>query len=572
MKRSSAFLLLFRKYPLFRIGMLVGATFAVIGVLSFVGTHAKRTPVIDRITPAVGSAGDVMTITGRDFGDTRTLESYVEVGGSRITSSGYLGWSNTSIRVVLPSNVQDGLVLVGTKSGVSKPGFFANEAGIPVPVPVDTTTTLPVIASIAPQTASYGALIVITGANFGTVRGTSRVYFAANRDDASLAAIGTAQTPFPGSFDLAHIAADESNYDYEYWSDTEIHVRVPDGAASGSVYVQTNKGDSNHSELAVRSAVGSRSFTERKTYLLQVTADVENLDGKNPAAITLRVPRPPVTAQQPMAELTECKPQPLIADWRNMIIQQAEFEKGGARKQRFTHNFVVASYSVRTEIHERAVKPFSETSRVLYGGATRADALIRSNDAGAEARAREIVQKATNPYTQARLLYDYIIDNTELTTAPIKRRENPLDMLKETRGDAYDFAVVFTTLARSLGIPALPVSGILVDADLQAVNHWWCEIYLEGFGWLPIDPALGAGLAYKSFKPIDDARAFYFGNLDSQHIAFSRGWNEVKPSFVNSKTVYRPHTYAFQSIWEESNSSTVNYSSLWNAPMVLGIY
>ena len=40
----------------------------------------------------------------------------------------------------------------------------------------------------------------------------------------------------------------------------------------------------------------------------------------------------------------------------------------------------------------------------------------------------------------------------------------------------------------------------------------------------------------------------------------------------NSKIVYRPKTYALQSIWEESSEGNVNYSSLWNDPIVLGLY
>lgn len=87
-----------------------------------------------------------------------------------------------------------------------------------------------------------------------------------------------------------------------------------------------------------------------------------------------------------------------------------------------------------------------------------------------------------------------------------------------------------------------------------------------------MDVALGIGLEYRAFKPIANTHDFYFGNLDSQHIAFSRGWNEVKQSLINSKVVYRPKSYALQSIWEESSSGNINYSSLWNDPIVLGIY
>lgn len=579
MKLQETISILYRKYPAFRIGIVAFAAVAVIGILSAISIHVRRPPVIESITPPVGAPGDIMTITGHNFGPTQQVESFVEVGGSRITSSGYLNWQDTEIRVILPINVQDGLVLVRTKNGISKPGFFANEAGIPIAVPADTKTTLPVISSVSPATASPGALITLTGSNFGTIRNNAKVYFSANRDDADTSALtgatmqtepGYASQNARGRFSLAYTPADESNYDYEYWSDTEIHVRVPDSAASGVVYVRTEKGESNHSTLQVHSPIGKKTFTERKTYLVQVTTDVQNQDPKNPATLTLRIPRPTLSAQQPMVEMTECKPQPLIDDYRNMIIQQYEFTKNGRQKQRFSQNFVIAVYSVHTEITERAVKPFSEKTRVLYSDATRADRLIKSDDDAIIQTAQEIVKKATNPYTQAKALYSYLLDTCTLTDS--KQQAEPLSMLESKKGDAYDFAITFTTLARALGIPALPVSGILVDAALQAENHWWCEIYLENFGWLPVDPALGAGLTYKAFKQIEDQRSFYFGNLDSQHIAFSRGWNDVKPSFVNSKTVYRPHTYAFQPIWEESTSSSVNYSSLWNAPLVLGIY
>ena len=72
---------------------------------------------------------------------------------------------------------------------------------------------------------------------------------------------------------------------------------------------------------------------------------------------------------------------------------------------------------------------------------------------------------------------------------------------------------------------------------------------------------------------IENPNEFYFGNLDSQHIAFSRGINEIKQTMsAKNKIVYRPKTYALQSIWEESSEGNVNYSSLWNTPVVLGLY
>lgn len=564
---------LYRSYPLFRISCTVFLCLLCLGIVSFITFEAKKLPAIRSLSPAVGSAGDVMTIQGEHFGEERGTSGYVEIGGSRLTAQGYLSWTDTQIRIVLPANVQDGLVIVATKNGRSKPGFFANEAGIPVEVPPDTQTSLPVITAITPQAGSYGSLMTISGTNFGTVRNSGAVFFSANRDDASQATFMSGiDTDSPGEFNPQFIPANETNYDYEYWSDSEIRVRIPDGAADGSLFVQTEKGASNALQAEIRLPAGTKSYTGRRTYVLQMTEDLEDLDSKNTTSVTLRVPRPLVTAAQPMADLTECKPEPVIANYKNTIIHQVELARASNRKVKFSQQFVVAVYAVQTDVNAKKVRPFSEKSRLLYRATTLPDNLIQSNDEAVVAKAKEIAGKETNPYLQAKLVYDYMLDAYDFSSRRDRENESALDMLRKERGDAYDFAVLYTTLVRALGIPCLPVGGILVDTDLHVQPHWWSEFYIEQFGWIPVDVALAKGLDYKAFKPIDDARAFYFGNMDSQHIAFSRGWSEVKPALVNSKIVRRAKSYALQSIWEESSEGKVNYSTLWNEPVVLGIY
>ena len=573
MRLGRTFSVLFRSYPLFRAGSIVFCCLLCLGIISFITLETKKLPEITEISPTVGTAGDVMTIRGEHFGDERGTSDYVEIGGSRLTAHGYLTWSDTLIRIVLPTNVQDGLVVVATRHGRSKPGFFANEADIPVEVPPDTQTSLPVITSLTPLTGSYGTLVTISGMNFGTVRGSGAVFFSANRDDASQTTFtASGKNDAAGEFNLQYIPASESNYDYEYWSDGEIRVRIPDGAASGSLYVQTEKGTSNVMQAEIRLPAGTKSYTGRRTYVLQLTEDVEDVDSKNATSVTLRVPRPLVTAAQPMADVTECKPAPVIADYRNTIIHQVELARAATRKIKFTQQFVVAVYAVQTSVDAKNVRPFSEKNRVLYRATTQPDNLIQSNDEAVIAKAKEIVGKETNPYLQAKLVYDYMLATYGFPSRFTRENATALDMLRKERGDAYDFAVLYTTLVRALGIPCLPVSGILVDADLHVQPHWWSEFYIEHFGWIPVDIALAKGLNYKAFKQPNDARAFYFGNLDAQHIAFSRGWNEVKPALVNSKIVRRAKSYALQSIWEESSEGKVNYSTLWNDPVVLGVY
>jgi transglutaminase-like putative cysteine protease len=71
-----------------------------------------------------------------------------------------------------------------------------------------------------------------------------------------------------------------------------------------------------------------------------------------------------------------------------------------------------------------------------------------------------------------------------------------------TAGDAYalktgvcqDFAHIFVSAARTLGVPARYVSGYYMRTDHadQDAGHAWAEAYLDRLGWVGFDPAQGA--------------------------------------------------------------------------------
>ena len=86
--------------------------------------------------------------------------------------------------------------------------------------------------------------------------------------------------------------------------------------------------------------------------------------------------------------------------------------------------------------------------------------------------------------------------------------------------------------------------------------------------------ALGDYLDYKRWPDPDNMESalYYFGNLDSHHIVFSRGFNEIKPFAQDNKTVKYPKSFALQSIWEEASSNTAKYSSYWSVPSIKGVY
>jgi len=566
------FLSLCQRFPLFRLFAVIISIFVIVSSISLITYKARKIPSITSISPQFGSPGDVMEIYGKNFGSTRG-SSYVEIGGSKLTSSSYLVWNDDKIRVILPTNVQDGLVIVGTRAGTSKKNsFFANESGIPVPVPTDARTLIPSIAAISPGTVTPGSLLTITGMNFGSARNNSQVYFSSYKDYGnSLESLDTSDTEVLNSFE--YVTAQAENFDYEVWSDTEIQVRIPDGAKSGIIFVKTDKGSSNHFGIDVKEAVGNHVYHNMRHYVIQINCDVQDMNSKGNTSLTLRVPRPKTNAQQPYVDLIECQPDAEMKDYDKTICHILDLSKTSHRKTRFTHKFVVYSYAVQNKVDVASVQPFDvEKERPSFKRFIEPDTLVRSDDSAVTVLAAKICGAEKNPYKKAQMIYNYMAENFKILDENRDAAEDPVNLLIANSGDAYDFAICYTALLRASGIPAVTCSGILVDADKKSRNHWWAEFYISNFGWVCADPALGAGLAYKGFGSVEDPKSFYFGNLDSQHILFSRGLNDVHSTLSNGSNVYRQKSYALQSIWEETTAGSVNYSSLWNDPVVQGIY
>ena len=66
---------------------------------------------------------------------------------------------------------------------------------------------------------------------------------------------------------------------------------------------------------------------------------------------------------------------------------------------------------------------------------------------------------------------------------------NAVDVLKRRSGDCKAHAVLFTALARSMGLPARLVSGLVEADDGAFYYHQWVEVYTGQ--WIPVDPVFG---------------------------------------------------------------------------------
>ncbi len=551
--------LLFRKHPALRflllpLGFLVFSLFFSVISLAF-----NRKPTIDSINPAIGEPGEIMLIRGDNFGDEMG-DSWVEIAGERLTASTSLSWTDTLIKIALPSTVSDGLLYVRTHNGKSNPELFANRENIPVSVNERTDPGLPSIAGIGSQQGAVGDSVTISGSNFGLTRNQSQVFFSWQLDPA-IPRSGQTQS------ELSVIPCSDYDFDYEYWSDQEIRVRVPDGAGSGNVYVRTERGMSNGMPFTVQNPVGTKKFGAKRTYVISTEVSVTNVVAAGDNILYLRIPRPVETASQQGIDISASSVEPYMKDYKGSILHRLDNLIEGDKK-RITHSFIMTGYSTECAINPAKVKAYSRTDSPLYTAYTAPDALVPSGDPGIAEKGAEIVKKEKNPYRKAEAIYKWVTENVAWTRdVPANRTAG--QTLAALNGDSQDLAVLFCALARAQGIPSIPVAGLLVDSTRNSAVHWWAEFYVEGFGWVPVDLAIPAGGATAGEGGKTEST---FGSLDVNHIAFTRGWANEPPMLPNSKIVWRNRSWASQPVWEEAAGNISGYTSYWAEPKIAGVY
>ena len=147
---------------------------------------------------------------------------------------------------------------------------------------------------------------------------------------------------------------------------------------------------------------------------------------------------------------------------------------------------------------------------------TAASPFIQSTDPRIHARAAAIAGSLATPWAQASAVHRWVYQTlTKRLTVGFPLATDVLDSLT---GDCHEHTVLFTALARSLGIPTRMVAG-LVYYEGRFYYHAWPEVWdavadpstgtVTG-GWMPLDPTLGQALA--------DATHIGFVEAEDEHL------------------------------------------------------
>jgi len=118
--------------------------------------------------------------------------------------------------------------------------------------------------------------------------------------------------------------------------------------------------------------------------------------------------------------------------------------------------------------------------------------------------------KNLDDITKARRIYDFVTLNVNYSyVLPYVMYDNiPEYVATVFKGDCGFQALLFITLCRMVGVPAKWQSGWSIT-PISASSHDWALVYLEKYGWVPVDLSFGGGR-----RENENLRLFYFTNLD----------------------------------------------------------
>lgn len=130
---------------------------------------------------------------------------------------------------------------------------------------------------------------------------------------------------------------------------------------------------------------------------------------------------------------------------------------------------------------------------------------------------KKAVGNETNPYWIARKIFNYVIDRVEYELAGGWNLAPTV--LDRGTGSCSEYSFVYISMCRAAGLPTRYVGSVAVrgdDASWDDVFHRWVEVFLPGYGWIPVDPSGG-----DSRWPADQSENF--GMLQNRFLITTSG-------------------------------------------------
>ncbi len=510
----------------------------------------QRKPVIHSIDRLTAVSSDRIEVTGQFFGK-ETEGAKLIIGGQPLTSTGIINWHEDTVVARIPRITGTVLVKVKNRSGISNGVILGSAQRFPQIEYGSWLPGYPFIESIEPGSGAPGSLITLRGKGFGARKGVSRVWI--NRDDTS--------NP------LIHEKPDTDLYteitSFDLWMDSTISFWIPASAASGSIYINKGNRYSNPVHIEITPGPGFIEYGEKIRWSLRQEVEITGIGSFPGNILYLNLPGPvPSGGGKTETTVIDANTHPMN-EWRGRngyldIYQLNELVSGETRM--ISRHIVIETASVTASVNN-AIQPYDPDHPELLSSLGQ-DEWIRP-DLTTRILPR-IVRSNQNEWEKSQSIYNYVIKLLEWTDQP--QGHGIADYLSSNLADSRGYSILFCSLSRAAEIPARPIGGIIVDEENNSRKWWWAEFWIEGLGWIAVDPALA------DIQTENDTEDDTFGKLDERHIAFSKGRLESEPLQPNPVLKKPQNAYSWQRIWEESSGNLHSYTSKWFVPRVVRVY
>ena len=228
----------------------------------------------------------------------------------------------------------------------------------------------------------------------------------------------------------------------------------------------------------------------------------------------------------------------LVKDDRyKAAVLRVRWPKAGPRSVTLTQSIATRDRTIDStplSAGERAFWLQSVPSLPTYGIVkTTADRIVAGHDA---------------PRARARAIYDWVVDNTFRDAATRGCGIGGIDAMLRTGlmgGKCADINSLMVGLSRAAGLPARDAYGVRLgpsafvkqlgaSGDVSHAQHCRAEVWLDGEGWLPVDPAdvrkvvLEARLAVDS-PEVKAQRERLFGSWEMNWMAYNHATDIALP-------------------------------------------
>jgi tetratricopeptide (TPR) repeat protein len=206
--------------------------------------------------------------------------------------------------------------------------------------------------------------------------------------------------------------------------------------------------------------------------------------------LSVAMPKNNLPYQTVTYEITGARSHRLIKGDVNDIVQ---IVPQGNQMIALTTKITVQPYSFKEALARAEAKPLPPEARVYLGPSYSIDpkspALLQ---VVADLKGKNNVETARNIIFWMKRNIEYKRDKKGIGELDFKIVD---EIVKRGHAECRGYALLFTGLCRTAGIPSRPVWGMayipvaqLGNAAPEIASHNWSEIYVPGCGWIPVDP------------------------------------------------------------------------------------